>query len=156
MRQRPMTSLLGPRLIVPVVGVLILMTAVALLLPSQAEAGLRVRAQVVTPHVQIRVASGPDYHYGVRIRDPYVAYQARVDRKIARKLAGQTRYGMGVFLDLRSAGHSWQKIGRILHIHPQLIRRTVAAAEADWGYHQNRPNWRHPRGGKYQGHGNRF
>lgn len=156
MRQKPMTSLLGRRLIVPVLGVLILLTAAALLLPSQAEAGLRVRAQVVTPHVQVRVATGPDFHQAARIRDPYVVYQARVDRKIARKLALRTRYGMGVFLDLRSAGHSWQKIGRILHIHPQLIRRTVAAMEADWGCPQNRPNWRHPRGGKHQGHGNRF
>jgi hypothetical protein len=151
-----MTSLLGPRLIVPVLGVLIFLTAAALLLPSRAEAGLRVQARVITPHVQVQVANGPDHYRVERIRNPYIVHRAKVDRKIARKLAQRTRYGMAVFLDLRSAGYSWKKIGRILHIHPRLIRRTVAAVEADWGYHQNRPNWRNNRGGKYKGHGNRF
>jgi hypothetical protein len=148
-----MTSLLGPRLIVPILGVLILLTAAALLLPGRAEAGLRVQARVNTPHVQVRVANAPDFHHVERYRNPYRVHRTKIDLKIARKLAKRTRYGKGIFLDLRSAGYSWRKIGRILHINPRLVRRTVASVEDRYGYSSRHPNSRHNRGGKYKGYG---
>ena len=125
MRRKPMTFLLGRRLIVPVLGLLVLLTFLALVLPSRAEAGLQVQAQLRTPHVTVRVANAPRSYPIERVRIPSQVYMTKWNQKIARRLAKRTPYPKEVFVDLRKAGYSWSQIGHVLRIPQAVIRDAV-------------------------------
>ncbi len=154
MRCKPMTYLLGRRLIVPVLGLLLLLTFLALVLPTRAEAGLQVRAQLQTPHVTVRVANTPRYYPVERVRIPTQVYLTKWDHKIARRLAQRTPYPMEVFVDLRKAGYSWSQIGHALRIPQQVIHDAVRPYLANLS--QNQPCRHHlnnQRGGVCCWHG---
>jgi hypothetical protein len=133
MRRMPRTLLFGHRLIGPVLAALLLLILLGLVIPSRADAGIRVGVRLATPHVSIVLHSG-DGHQGPRICQlpvRRVVVLDRADRRIAGELARRTRYSRAALLDLRRAGYDWGEIGRILDLPPWMVREAVFAGRDD-------------------------
>jgi len=96
-----------------------------------AEAGIRVRATVSTPHFGIQVNSGPVYHPQVvrRAQLPvrrHVSYRvSKHDKQVAGRLSRFTGVSKRELINLRAQGYRWKEIGRWL----DLSRHTVKAAQ---------------------------
>ena len=95
---------------------------------GDAEAGVRIRARLKTPHVTVQYQNGPNHHRNHRrsVR-PFIYRITPRDRAIARRLAWETGHRRIVLLDLRSRGLSWRQIGRRLGISRRTIRFAVNA-----------------------------
>jgi|GEM_PF-2004547 len=108
------------------------LTALALMLgtltPRTAEAGIRVRATVSTPHVRVQVGNKPIARREVRRRSHLpvqrcvVHHVSKQDRKIARRLAGYTRVARTELIQLRRQGYSWKEIGIWLEVSRAAVR----------------------------------
>lgn len=102
-----------------------------------AEAKIKVRAKIRTPHVGIQVNTGPSAHRPVVVRRVstaprhYVRYEVtKKDRKVAKRLAKFTGASKSELVSLRKQGYRWTEIGAGL----DLPRSAVYAAmdSASW------------------------
>lgn len=95
---------------------------------GNADAGVRIRARLKTPHVTVQYQNGPvHYQNHRRSARPFVYRITPRDRAIARRLAWETGHRRIVLLDLRSRGLSWRQIGHRLGISRRTIRFAVNA-----------------------------
>jgi DNA-directed RNA polymerase specialized sigma24 family protein len=131
----PARTLVGQRLIGPVLVTLFFMALLALLIPAQAEARLIIRAQVRLPHVSAVLDTSPLRAAPVRQEVRCEQSLTGADRQIANRLARMTPYHLAAFLDLRRAGYSWREIGRLLDIPQRVMRMALQPA-----VHRARPN----------------
>jgi DNA-binding NarL/FixJ family response regulator len=117
---------------------------------GNADAGVRIRARLKTPHVTVQYQNGPVYHQNNRrVTRPFIYRITPRDRAIARRLAWETGHRRIVLLDLRSRGLSWRQIGRRLGISGRAIRFAVNA-----GYdHSDRHRGSAPATCSGRGHG---
>lgn len=137
MRRIPTTLMFGRRLIGPVLAALMLLTVLGLMLPSRADAQIRLGVRLSIPHVDVVIRTGTDGHAVRTCQVPVrrVTVLDRGDRLTALRLARETRYGQDVFLDLRRAGYDWYEIGRILDLPRRMIVAAVYAGDdghRDW------------------------
>ncbi|HEX9639808.1 MAG TPA: hypothetical protein VGB13_00685 [Candidatus Krumholzibacteria bacterium] len=114
----------------------------ALLLPQimkadTAAAELRVRAEIRTPNVRVRL--GHD-HGRIVHRQPLLRAKLNVactqqlsarDREIAHRMADMTRTGQGRLLNLRRSGFSWREIGFDLGLSRRQIRWAMSGTHND-------------------------
>ena len=104
---------------------------------DEAQARIRVKGTLRTPHGFIQVDNGAYHHTrGYRQAAP-ARYVERVrvtkkDRKIAGRLGRYTGVPKRELIQLRKQGYSWREIGRWLGVP----RRVVRAAK-------NQASWRH-------------
>lgn len=112
------------------VGGLLAVTWVSMALqPKDANAEIRVRANIHTPVGRVVVDTAPRYQHVVRPHRPRPVVvrsrphfvSAKFDRRVAKRLERLTGYSKHELLDLRAAGYSWSRIGRLLRIDPVLI-----------------------------------
>jgi DNA-directed RNA polymerase specialized sigma24 family protein len=119
--------------LLPLLAVVALVMSLDAILPSAIKAEIRVRAQIVTPALDVSVRTG-------RVRVPVAPVQVRpirsrpvppppthvlpskADRRIAARLARLTSYRASKLLDLRLSGMSWTQIGGVLEIPPHLMQ----------------------------------
>jgi hypothetical protein len=117
-----------------------LLAFAALLLPQimkaeTASAELRVRAEIRTPNVRVRLGNDHNHRHGrmlhrkLALREKmHVACTQQLssrDRKIARRMAALTHSGQGRLLKLRRSGFSWREIGYDLGLNKRQIRWAV-------------------------------
>lgn len=106
---------------------------VALLLPltlsaQKASAELRVRAELRTPHVSVRLGNTHDRMLPrrplLRLRacDDYSVRLSKWDRKVARRMSHMTGVRKGRLLNLRRSGFSWREIGWDIGLSRREIR----------------------------------
>jgi len=93
---------------------------------GNADAGVRIRARLKTPHVTVQYQNGPVQHQNNRrsVR-PFIYRITPRDRAIARRLAWETGHRKIVLLDLRARGLSWRQIGHRLGISRRVVRFAV-------------------------------
>jgi hypothetical protein len=110
---------------------LIYLPALALLLvigaADQAQARIRVKATVRTPHGVVRVDNGPyrpayEYRRALPVRYHQEFRVTKRDRKIAKRLARYTGVPKRELIQLKRQGYSWREIGRWLGISPQAVK----------------------------------
>jgi hypothetical protein len=103
-----------------------------------AEAKLKVRVNVRTPRVSVRINDAPVPHRQVEVRRAPLPVRrhshydiTKLDRKVARRLARYADVSKSELISLRRQGYRWSEIGRWLDIS----RRAVYAA-------QDRDSWK--------------
>ena len=117
---------------------------------GNADAGVRIRARLKTPHVTVQYQNGPVHHrYDRRSARPFVYRITSRDRAIARRLAWETGHRRIVLLNLRARGMSWRQIGHRLGISRRTIRFAVNAGHN----HSNRHYGGAPATCSMRGHG---
>lgn len=92
-----------------------------------AEAGIRVRARVQTPHGSVEFRNGP-HHVPVqqkRVTRPFMYRVTKQDRQIANRLARVTGHRKGNLLELRRRGLGWRQIGLRLQIPRHVVRNAI-------------------------------
>jgi len=103
---------------------------------ASAQATVRVRATVKTPHLKYKVTpSSVVVSRNRRVCHHPVRYQETIrltkkDRKMAKRLARYTGASKRELLELRRDGYSWRKIGRFLNLRPQVVR--AAQSKRSW------------------------
>jgi len=93
---------------------------------GKAQAGVRVKAQLKTPHVTVHFNHGSRPG---RTHRPFVYRITQRDRMIARRLAHETGYRQNILLDLRARGLSWKQVGQRLDIPRRTIKVAVRSVD---------------------------
>jgi hypothetical protein len=126
-----------------------------LALAADAEAGIRVKATLRTPHVGVVVHGGPVAPRVLPLRPLPVRYCESVritkrDRRIAKRLAWYTGVPRRELIHAKRMGYSWMEIGRWLDVP----RRVVQAAQSSrsWDRFLDRAWERDRRHGKRSRH----
>lgn len=125
----------------PVLALLLTVVAV-----DEAQARIRVKGTVRTPHGYIHVDNGPYHHKrGYRRALPVRYYQeyrvTKRDRKIARRLGRYTGVPKRELIQLRKQGYSWREIGRWLGVPRRVVR--AAKSHASWRHFMDRQRYGH-------------
>lgn len=111
-----------------IVGMLTLGLLLAAGSIDEARAGIKVRANIVTPHVRVRVDNDPYVRHRHVVRDHrYGKHRMRYevtrrDRRMAKRLSRYTGVPRRVLLRDRRLGYSWREIGRYWDIPRRVIR----------------------------------
>jgi hypothetical protein len=116
----------------------LLLTAVAV---DEAQARIRVRGTLQTPHAVVHVDNGAYRHGRVYRQALPVRYYERVrvsqnDRKIARRLARYSGVPQRELIQLRKEGYSWREIGRWLGVPRKVVH--AAKKQSSWKRFLNR------------------
>jgi hypothetical protein len=112
---------------------------------NKADAGIVVRGSVSTPHISVRVNTGPTPVYRNNHLRPLPAQRCAVviidkqDRRIARRLASYTGHTKRELLQMRRNGYTWQEIGSWLNLRPQVVRAAYRAESWERFLHGGRP-----------------
>lgn len=93
---------------------------------GKAQAGVRVKAQLKTPHVTVHFNHGSRPG---RMHRPLVYRVTQRDRMIARRLAHETGYRQNILLDLRVRGLSWKQVGQRLNMPRRTIKVVVRSVD---------------------------
>ena len=108
---------------------------------GEAQAGVRFKASLRTPHARIVVDNGAFHHVrGYRRPLPVRYHQefriTKKDRRIARRLARYTGVPKRELIQLKKMGYSWNEIGRWLGVSRKAVR--AARSQASWERFLNR------------------
>ena len=100
-------------------------------LAQDAEAKIRVRATLRTPHVGVVYSSGPAYRFERPAPLPTRYYRhvevSRRDRRIAKRLASYTGVPRRELIHARRMGYSWNEIGRWLGVSKRVVKAAKSA-----------------------------
>lgn len=123
------------------VGLMALALLIAMIPVQQANADVKIRATVKTPHLAVRVNTSPRPGGHVLVqRQPAGRHEAvvidRQDRRVAKRLAKFTGRDKRDLLQMRLRGYSWSQIGSMLNLRPQVVRAAVNAES--WERFQHR------------------
>jgi len=123
----------------PVLALLLIVGAA-----DEAQARIRVKGTLRTPHGIIQVDNGAYHHTRGYRQTPPVRYYERVriskrDRKIARRLGRYTGVPKRELIQLRKQGYSWREIGRWLGVPSRVVR--AAKSHASWRHFQDRQRY---------------
>ena len=105
--------------------VLVLLLTVGIV--DDAQARIRVKGTLRTPHAVIQVDNGA-YHHNRGYRQAFpVRYNERIrvsekDRKIARRLGRYTGVPTRELIQMRKQGYSWKEIGNWLGVPRKVVR----------------------------------
>ena len=122
--------------------------ALALLLfvgaADEAQARIRVKGTLRTPHGSIQVDNGAYHHTRGYRRALPVRYQeqhrvTKRDRKIAGRLGRYTGASKRELIQLRKQGYSWREIGRWLGVPRRVVR--AAKSQASWRHLMDRQRY---------------
>ncbi len=102
---------------------------------DEAQARIRVKGTLRTPHGVVKVDTGPFHHTrGYRPVYPVRHYErirvSKKDRKIARRLGRYTGAPKRELIQLRKQGYSWKEIGRWLGVPRKVVR--AAKKQSTW------------------------
>jgi hypothetical protein len=111
---------------------------------DEAQARIRVKGTLRTPHGTIQVDNGAYHHTRGYRRALPVRYheQYRVskrDQKIARRLGRYTGVPKRELIQLRKQGYSWREIGRWLGVPRRVVR--AAKSQASWRHFTDRQRY---------------
>lgn len=114
----------------PVLALLLTVGAV-----DEAQARIRVKGTLRTPHGSIQVDNGANHQKrGYRRALPVRYHQefrvTKRDKKIARRLGRYTGVPKRELVQLRKQGYSWREIGRWLGVPRQVVR--AAKSQGSW------------------------
>lgn len=124
----------------PVLALLLTVGAV-----DEAQARIRVRATLQTPHGQIQVDNGAyrparGYRRALPVRH-YTEYRvSKKDRKIARRLGRFTGVPKRELVQMKRMGYSWRQIGNWLGVSKRVVR--AAKSQKKWERFLNRQHHR--------------
>ena len=123
-------------------------------LAEDAEARIRVKATLRTPHVGVVYDSGPLAYRDLPLRPLPVRYYERVritkrDRRIAQRLAWYTGVPRRELIQAKRAGYTWMEIGRRLDVPRRVVK--AAKSSRSWDRFLDR-QWRSERRPKHRGY----
>jgi len=113
---------------------------------DEAQARIRVKGTLRTPHAIVHVDNGAFHHTrGYRQAFP-VRYEERIrvskrDRKMARRLGRYTGVPKRELIQLRKQGYSWREIGRWLGVPRKAVR--AAKKHSSWKRFLERQRYGH-------------
>jgi len=123
----------------PVLALLLTVGAV-----DEAQARIRVRATLQTPHGQIQVDNGAyrparGYRRALPIRHCTEYRVSKKDQKIARRLSRFTGVPKRELIQMKRMGYSWRQIGNWLGVSHRVVR--AAKSQKSWERLLNRGHY---------------
>jgi len=119
------------KMLTSVVGLMALALLAGPGIVGDADAEIRIDANLRTPHVDVCIGNVPSKHYrsDLRVRLPISTRHhykvGKPDRKIAQRLARYTGVPARELIQLRGHGYGWFQIGRWLHLPRPVVRAAM-------------------------------